>query len=48
LVDGKKNECRMDIYNNFERMEVNRDSLGRLKFQKNLTNPLGFGGITSY
>jgi hypothetical protein len=28
LVDGGKRENKLDVYNTFERMEVNRDSGG--------------------
>jgi hypothetical protein len=31
LVDGRNKETRMDVYSSFERMEVNRDSVGSLK-----------------
>jgi hypothetical protein len=49
LVDDKKKECRLDNCNSFERMEVNRDTVGRLKSQKNLTkNLFEFGSIISY
>jgi hypothetical protein len=32
LVDGRKKENRLDAYSSFERMEVNRDNVGNLKF----------------
>jgi len=48
LVNGREKESRMDICNNFERMEESRDSVGSLKSKRNFTNPLGFGSITSY
>jgi hypothetical protein len=31
LVDGGKRENRLDVYSNFERMEMSRDSVGSLK-----------------
>jgi hypothetical protein len=31
LVDGTKKESRMDVRNNFEKIEVNRDSVRSLK-----------------
>jgi hypothetical protein len=32
LVNGRKKESRMDVYSSFEKMEMNRDSVGSLKF----------------
>jgi hypothetical protein len=32
LVDGRKKESKMDVGSSFERKEVNRDSVGSLKF----------------
>ncbi len=48
LINGRKKECRLNICNSFEKMEVNMDSVERLKSQKSPTNPLEFGSITSY
>jgi hypothetical protein len=31
LVNGGKKENRLDVYCTFERMELNRDSVGNLK-----------------
>jgi hypothetical protein len=31
LIDGRKKEGIMDVCNNFERMEVNKDSVGSMK-----------------
>jgi hypothetical protein len=32
LVDDKKKENRMDIWSSVERMEMNKDNVGSLKF----------------
>jgi hypothetical protein len=48
LVDGEKRESGLDVYSNFERMQMSTNSVESLKFQRNFTNPLGFGCITSY
>jgi hypothetical protein len=48
LVDDGKRENRLDVCNTFERMEMNRDSVGSLKSLKNFTNPLKFDNIISY
>jgi hypothetical protein len=31
LVNGRKKESRMDVYNSFEKMEISRDNVGSLK-----------------
>jgi hypothetical protein len=42
LVDGKKKENRMDVCNNFKRMEMSKDNVESLKFAKKFINSFKF------
>jgi hypothetical protein len=45
---GKGRRVEWKSCNNFERMEVSSDNVGRLEPKRNPTNPLKFGGIIPY